>query len=116
VVIRSNDLLMRSKRTRYRRAIAALVADADTRSRLRQLVGSTHAAVTSNYAGLNCLVVARDSRDLPTVRPKQRGLTDVILPYLVSSLGCLGHQRDSAVSHRLGALVRSGRSAARCPT
>ena len=116
VVISRNDLLTRSKRTRYTRAIAALVADADTRSGLRQLVGRTHVAVTKTLCRLNCLVVARDSRDLPTARPKQRGLTDVILPYLVSSPRCLCHQRDSAVSDRLGALVLSGRSAAPCPT
>ncbi len=116
VVIRRNDLLTRSKRTRYTRVIAALVADADTRSGLRQLVSRTHVAVTKTLCRLNCLVVARDSRDLPTARPKQRGLTGVTLPYLVSSPRCLCHQRDSAVSDRLGALALVVQSAAPCPT
>ncbi len=136
VVISRNDLLTRSKRTRYTRVIAALVADADTRSGLRQLVGRTHVAVTKTLCRLNCLVVARDSRDLPTARPKQRGLTvvardsrdlptarpkqrgltGVTLPYLVSSPRCLCHQRDSAVSHRRGALALVVQSAAPCPT
>jgi hypothetical protein len=97
-------------------AIAALVADADTRSGVRQLVGRTHVAVTKTVCRLNCLVVARDSRDLPTARPKQRGLTGVTLPYLVSSPRCLCHQRDSAVSDRLGALALVVQSAAPCPT